>query len=254
MEYVDHNGRQTAYRTTEFGDGAPILYIHGSGGNHQVWAQQYGPEGVGPAVALDLTGHGESADVALDAGRETLDAYADDVVAVAEATGARTLVGNSLGGAVAMWVALERALPLDALVLCGTGAKLGVGDDLLEMLDGAFEAGVDAIHAPNLLFHETDSEMVERSTEQLLATGATVTARDFRTCDAFDVRDRLDDIEVPALAITGEHDGMTPPSFTEYLGENLPDCETAILEGCAHLSMVECPEAWNERVRAFLAD
>ncbi|WP_255195742.1 alpha/beta fold hydrolase [Halorarius litoreus] len=254
MEYVDHHGRETAYRATDFGDGAPVLYIHGSGGYHRVWTQQYGPDGVGPAAAVDLTGHGESADIDLAAGIETLDAYADDVVAVAEETGARTLVGNSLGGGVALWVALERDLPLDALVLCGTGAKLGVGDDLLEMLDSAFEAGVEAVHSPGLLFHDADQETVERSKEQLLETGAKVTARDFRTCDAFDVRDRLDEVEVPALAITGEHDGMTPPSFTEYLGEHLPNCETAILEDCAHLSMVERPEAWNEQVRAFLAD
>ncbi|WP_255149396.1 alpha/beta fold hydrolase [Halorarius halobius] len=252
MDTVSHHGRETAYRTTSFEEGDPVLYVHGSGGDHRVWVEQYGPQGIGPAAAVDLTGHGESDDEDLPAGEACLDAYADDVVAVAEATGARTLVGNSMGGAVALWVALERDLPLDALVLCGTGAKLGVGDDLLAMLDDEYDAAVEAVHAPDLLFHDADAETVERSKSLLTDTGGPVTARDFRTCDRFDVRERLDEVTVPALALTGEHDGMTPPSFTEYLGEHLPDCETAILDDCAHLSMLERPDAWNERVRSFL--
>lgn len=252
METIAHNGRETAYREIDFGDGDPVLYVHGAGGDHRVWVEQYGPKGIGPAVAVDLTGHGDSDDADLEPGLETMEAYADDVVAVAEATSARTLVGNSMGGTVALWVALERDLDVDRLVFCGTGAKLGVGDDLLAMLDEDFAAGVEAVHGPNLLFHEADAETVERSKALLHDTGAAVTARDFRTCDWFDVRDRLDEIEVPALALTGEHDGMTPPSFTEYLGEHLPDCEVDLLDDCAHLSMLERPQAWNERVRAFL--
>lgn len=253
MRTVSHHGRETAYRRTDFGDGDPILYVHGSGGCHQVWIEQYGPKGVGPAVAVDLTGHGGSDDVPLDPGRETLDAYADDVVAIAAATDARVLAGNSMGGAVAMWVALERDLEFDALILCGTGAKLGVSDDLLGLLATDFGAAVDALDEPEMLFHDAPQETVDQSTAMLHDVGAAVTERDFRTCDAFDVRDRLGEIEVPALAITGEHDGLTPPSFTEYLGERLTRGEAAILADCAHLSMLEEPGAWNDRVREFLA-
>lgn len=254
MQTVTHHGRDTTYRATEFDDGDPVLYVHGAGGDHRVWVEQYGPKGIGPAVAVDLTGHGDSDDADLAPGVETMDAYADDVVAVAEEAGARTLVGNSMGGTVAMWVALERDLELDRLVLCGTGAKLGVGDALLDRLDENFEAGVEAVHAPNLLFHDADAETIERSKAVLYDTGAAVTARDFCTCDWFDVRDRLDEIDTPALALTGEHDGMTPPAFTEYLGEHLPDCRVVLLDDCAHMSMVERPEAWNTRVRHFLDD
>lgn len=252
MRTVSHDGRETAYRRTDFGDGPDVLYVHGSGGDHRVWVEQYGPRGVGPAVAVDLTSHGGSDDVDLDPGRETLDAYADDVVAVAEETGATVLVGNSLGGAVVLWVALERPLSLDGLVLCGTGAKLGVSDDLLAQLDGDFEGAVEAVHDPDLLFHDVPVDIVERSKEMLLDVGGAVTERDFRTCDAFDVRNRLDEVAVPALAITGEHDGLTPPSFTAYLGEHLPRGRSALLDDCAHLSMLEEPEAWNDRVGAFV--
>lgn len=251
METVTHAGREVAYRRTGEGD-SPVLYVHGAGGDHRLWVEQYAPNGVGPAVAVDLTGHGESDDADLDAGPETLDAYAEDVLAVARETGAETLVGNSMGGAVALWAVIEHDFEPAALVLCGTGAKLGVGDDLLEMFENQFDAALETLAAPNLLFHDASADTVTRTTAAFHETGQAVTTRDFRTCDTFDVRDRLDEVDMPALAITGEHDGMTPPSFTEYLGSELPDCEMTLLEDCAHLSMLERPVAWNERVRAFL--
>lgn len=253
MDTVDHDGRTTAYRAPDFGEGPTTLYVHGSGGTHRVWVEQYGPDGPSVGIALDLSGHGESADVDTPAGPETLDAYADDVCAVARETGATVLCGNSLGGAVAMHVALERDLALDGLVLCGTGAKLGVGAPLLDALADDFEAAVSMIHQPGMLFANAPDEVVERSAEMLRATGRAVTERDFRTCNEFDVRDRLSEIEVPTLAITGREDGLTPPSFHEYLAEEIPNAELAIIEDAAHLSMLERPAEWNTAVETFLA-
>ncbi|PSQ53481.1 alpha/beta hydrolase [Halobacteriales archaeon SW_8_65_20] len=253
MNAVTHAGRAITYRQTGEGD-RPVLYVHGAGGDHRLWVEQYAPGRVAPAVALDLTGHGDSDDADLTPGADALDAYARDVLAVARETGARTLVGNSMGGAVALWAVLEHGVEPDALVLCGTGAKLAVGEALLDAFDSDLDAALDTLAGPDLLFHDADGDMRARTMAAFRETGQSVTARDFRTCDAFDVRDRLDEIDVPALALTGEHDGMTPPSFTDALGSGLPDCETAVLDDCAHLSMLERPTAWNERVRAFLGE
>ena len=98
METVTHDGRETAYRLARpEGPGPTTLYVHGSGGNHRLWAAQYGPDGPAhPAVAVDLSGHGESEDIDTDPGPATLSAYAADVAAVAEATDAAVLTGNSL--------------------------------------------------------------------------------------------------------------------------------------------------------------
>ncbi|WP_435193890.1 alpha/beta fold hydrolase [Natronomonas sp. EA1] len=251
MDTVTHDGRTTAYRAPGT-DEPTVLYIHGSGGTHRVWVNQYAPDGPAPGVALDLAGHGESDDIDTPAGPETLDAYADDVCAVARETGATVLCGNSLGGAVAMHVALERDLAIDGLVLCGTGAKLGVGQPLLDALADDFEGAVSMIHQPGMLFADAPEDVVEKSAEMLRTTGRAVTERDFRTCDAFDVRDRLEEIAVPTLAITGADDGLTPPSFHEYLVEGIPDATLELVDDAAHLSMLERPDAWNRAVEAFL--
>ena len=152
MESVTHHGRETAYRDATDGPD-PVLYIHGSGGTHSVWGEQCGRPGH-DAVALDLSGHGDSEDVDFGprAGLDAMAAYADDLVAVARETDATVLCGNSLGGAVALTVALDRELPLDGLVLVGTGAKLGVADDLLDALGGDYEAAIDALVDDDMLY------------------------------------------------------------------------------------------------------
>ena len=252
METVFHDGRTTAYRVTDFGSGPRVCHVHGAGGTHGVWVGQYGDREGPPAVAVDLSGHGDSDDVNVAPGTETVEAYADDVIAVCEATGASVLCGHSMGGAVALWVALERDLGLEALVLADSGAKLGVDDGLLESLERNFESAVASLHVPDTLFHDPDDELIEVSERGLLSTGPAVTLRDFRTCDAFDVRDRLGEVTPPTLAVCGEHDRMTPPQFHEYLAAELPDCEFEEIPGAAHMSMLERPERFNETVRSFL--
>jgi pimeloyl-ACP methyl ester carboxylesterase len=253
MQTVTHDGRTTAYRHTDYGEGDPVLYVHGSGGTHEIWVRQYGNREGRPAVAVDLSGHGESDDVDTPAGPETLDAYADDVLAVARETGATVLAGNSLGGAVVQRIALDRTFDPEALVLCGTGAKLGVNETLEESLATDFDAAVDLLHDEDMLFHDPDPEAAADSEATMRAVGREVTERDFLTCDAFDVRDRLEEVGTPSIAITGEYDQLTPVSFHEYLAEGLPACELAVVEDAAHLSMLERGEPWNDAVTGFLS-
>ena len=254
MERVTHDGRATAYRRFDRGgEGPTVCFVHGSGGTKDVWKSQARLADRFPGVAVDLSGHGDSDDVGTAAGPETLDAYADDVVAVTEATDATVLCGNSLGGAVALRVALDRDLGLDGLVLAGTGAKLGVAAPLRDALATDFERAVSLLHAPDRLFHDAPAEYVDLSESAMRACGREVTERDFLTCHAFDVRDRLDEIDAPALAVVGEHDELTPPTYHEFLAEHIPRAELATVPDAAHLAMIERPTAFNESLSAFLA-
>ena len=253
MEHVVHSNRETAYRLTGTdGDGPTTLYVHGSGGTHQVWVHQYAPRGPAhPAVALDLSGHGESEDVETEPGPKTLSAYAADVAAVARETDADVLVGNSLGGAVVFEVLLEGHYEPRGVVLAGTGAKLAVHETIRTLLREDFEAVVTLLHQESRLFSEPDEQLLASSKEALESVGQAVTRRDYLTCHEFDVRDRLDEVDVPALAVVGEHDTLTPPAYHEYLVENLPDCQLATVENAAHLAMLEQPRAFNAALDAF---
>ncbi len=254
METVSHHGRETAYRVSDRSTGsAPALFVHGSGGTHEVWKSQFARlSSDRPIVGLDLSGHGESEDIDTEAGSETLAAYAQDTLAVTEATDARILVGNSLGGAVVMTALLDHNPDVDAAVLVGSGAKLGVLEDLQDWLADDFDRAVDFLHGEDRLFHDPDERLDRLSRATMRAVGQAVTHRDYLTSNAFDERDRLDRIDVPTLAITGEYDGLTPPEYHEYLADHIPDAEYQILPDAAHLSMLETPAAFNDAFRAFL--
>ncbi|WP_330632010.1 alpha/beta fold hydrolase [Halocatena halophila] len=252
MKTVAHHGRTTAYRQPAGGSDEPIVYVHGSGGTHQLWVNQYATNSASrSAVALDLSGHGKSDPIDTPAGEATLSAYADDLEAVVNTVDGKYVVGNSLGGAVVLWSALERNLDVDGLVLCGTGAKLGVADPLKEALTTDLSSATELLHGVDLLFHDASDDVIAQSRQAMETTGLDVLRRDFLTCDAFDVRDRLDAITTPALALTGVHDQLTPVRFHEYLAEEFPDCELATIDDAAHLSMLERPDAFASALESF---
>ena len=253
METTVHQGRETVYKYTDLGgEDAPILFVHGSGGTHTVWKGQFRLADQRPVAALDLSGHGDSDDVDAGTGYTALSAYADDVLAVAEAVDAEVLVGNSLGGAVVMHILLEREYDPEAVVFTGTGARMGVLADLLSWLEEDFERALEFLHAHGRFFYDPDPELRDGSMERMRECGQEVTHRDFLTCHGFDVRDRLDEIDVPTLAVYGEHDQLTPPWFHEYIAENVTDGELVEIDDAAHLAFLERPEAFNDAVSAFL--
>jgi pimeloyl-ACP methyl ester carboxylesterase len=252
MDRVRHGGRTTAYETHDRGgDGTGLLCIHGSGGTRDLWAGQRRLATDRPVVTVDLSGHGDSEDVDAEPGYETLSAYVDDVVAVLEATDARVLVGSSLGGAVALRLAIDRDVDLAGLILAGTGARLAVLSDLLGWLDDDFDRAVEWLHEPDRLFHDADDATIAASREAMVATGRETTRRDFRTCHGFDVRDRVAEVAVPALAVVGEHDRLTPRHYHEFLADELPACELATVADAAHLAMLEAAPAFDAVVTDF---
>lgn len=252
METVTHHGRETAYETLGEGDRPPICCVHGSGGDRRLWQGQRSLSDDYPVIALDLSGHGDSDDVDASAGYTALSAYVDDVIAVVEDTGSNVLVGNGLGGVVVLHLLLERSRVPEAAVLSGTGARLGVLEDLLRWLETDFDRAVDFLHGRDRLFHDPDPDEEELSRGVLYDCGRAVTERDFRTCHGFDVRDRLDEIDVPVLVAYGEYDLLTPPWFHEYLADEIPDAELVGIDDAAQLSMLERPKPFNDAVRAFL--
>lgn len=254
MDKIEHDGRRTAYRVADRGaDGRTLLFVHGSGGDSCVWKAQHRLAGEHRVVSLDLSGHGGSDDVEAPPGQETLAAYVSDVAAVAKATDAEVLLGNSLGGAVIQWGIVSDTLDPDAAVLVGSGAKLAVLADLRDWLATDFDRAVAFLHQPGRFFADADERLVAASREAMHDCGRAVTERDFLTSHVFDIRDQLGEIDCPVLAIGGALDELTPPIYHEYLARQLPNGVLAIVPDAAHLVMLERPDRFNTAVTTFLA-
>ena len=82
--------------------------------------------------------------------------------------------------------------------------------------------------------------------------GQAQTLADFQACDAFDVTDRLGELLIPVLALTGENDAMTPPKYARALVDRVPDGEVRIVPAAGHLAMIECPAETNDALADFV--
>ena len=200
----------------ETGGGAPTLcLIHGAGENSLSWIRQL--EGLADAarvVALDLPGHGESE----GDGCRRIEDYARVVGGFISAAGLGRVVlgGHSMGGGIAQTVALERPELLAGLVLVGTGARLRVLPRVFELLASDYAEGCAFVNA--LAFSRATAHTLKDGVRTaMLGTRPDVTIGDFMACDRFDVMDRVGTIRLPALAICGEEDQLTPPTYAEFL-------------------------------------
>ncbi len=256
MPTVSVDGTEVYY--AQAGEGLPLLFVHGSGGDHTLWGHQLSAlRDRFTVAALDLNGHGKSPRRENSNANSALELYAQDALAVLNALAQETgegvvLLGHSLGGAVALSVALRRPSNLRALGLIGTGAKLKVHPDILRLIDEDFEKAIDFIlqwaFAPN-----PPAELYQRAKEQMLRNGQRALRRDFHACNAFDVMNCLGEITVPTLVVVGREDKLTPLKYSEYLQQHIPGAILEVIKGAGHMVMLERPEALNDVIRRSMS-
>ncbi|MFQ6033585.1 MAG: alpha/beta fold hydrolase [Candidatus Bipolaricaulia bacterium] len=229
--------------------GRDILLVHGSGGDHTIWSYQVrGLRERFSVAALALNGHGRSA---FREG-EGLETYTQDVLAVLERLSPDTfLVGHSLGGAVVLNVALRYPQMISGIGLIGTGARLRVLPEILELVERDFRAAIDLILSWAFA-KSPQPELLTKAKEQMQKNGQRALLRDLLTCDSFDVLRELEQIGAPALIVCGREDRLTPVKYAEYLRDHIPDATLKVIEGAGHMVMLERPEELNRAIEDFL--
>lgn len=233
------------------GQGQPaLLFVHGAGGDHTLWGQQVSELKKDFSVAaIDLNGHGRSPSREGDG----LQTYVEDVLAALAALSRPTvLVGHSLGGAIALKTALGHPENLVGLGLVGTGAKLKVHPQVLELCQTDFGKAVELVVSWSFA-EQADPVLLDRAREQMRRNGQAAFYRDFLSCSTFDVMRRLGEITVPTLVICGREDKLTPVKYSEYLQQNIPNARLKIIERAGHMVMLEQPEAVTNALREFCA-
>jgi pimeloyl-ACP methyl ester carboxylesterase len=242
MPYLDVEGRKAffVHRQPVPAGKLPFVFVHGAGGIHRHWLYQVRDLPRLSSYALDLPGHGESN----GPGCSSVAAYADWLIGFLDAAGLSQaiLVGHSMGGAIALQVALQHPDRVSGLGLVGTGARLRVAPALLEMLQQDFRCALPLVsewaYGP-----DASPEMVRQGQQQLTATAPEVVYNDFLACDGFQVMDRLQEIAAPTVVLCGTQDRMTPVKYSTYLADNIRDAGLHLVERAGHMVMLENPEA-----------
>jgi len=221
-----------------------LVFIHGAGCTGEVWEAQRRsfPESIAPS----LPGHGKPGSP------DTIEAFADAIERELEnhEVGEAVLCGNSMGGAVALQIALRQNPRVRGIVLLDSGAKLRVAPEIFDALEDDFPAATRML--AGYFFANPTPERTAAAVAMLAGVGQAQTIRDFRACDAFDASGRLANISVPTLAICGEKDVMTPPKFAQFIADRVPGAKARILADTGHLAMVENPAETNAALRAFV--
>lgn len=228
---------------------APVLFLHGAGGTHQLWLSVIHELEHTPSYAVDLPGHGRSE----GPGRDSIPAYGDWLISFLEASHLEqvVLVGHSMGGGLALDVALRYPSRVAALGLIATGARLRVAPAVLDGIrrDPAAVVALICRSVFGPCASQTNLQLGER---QLAATPPEVLYGDFVACDVFDVRERLAEIRCPTCIVCGALDQLTPLKYSIYLRDQIAGAELCSIEGCGHMVMLEQPQAVARALDSWL--
>jgi len=248
----------------DVGEGPVVVWLHGSGpgasghsnfkGNYPVFS-----EAGFRNIILDLPGFGRSDkpdDIKYD-----LDFFVSSVNAFLKKTGIErcTLLGNSLGGAIALGQTLAHPETVERLILMAPG---GVEEretyfemeGIIRMVEtfAAGKMGMEEmqhvmslqVYNPELLDNEILCErvaVVPSQPENL-----------FTTMMVPNMTERLQEIQIPIFGFWGTEDKFNPHSGSMKILHNAPDARMILLNRCGHWVQVEYPDLFNRSCIDFL--
>ncbi|MCB5275826.1 FAD-containing monooxygenase EthA [Arthrobacter sp. SO5] len=271
-EHITVAGTRLRYRKT--GTGAPVLLLHGIGQSLDDWTEQHERLSAHHTVySVDLPGFAYSDRVS---GAATLAKLSNILPAFLDAVGVHEplpVMGNSLGGAVAMKLAADHAGRVSALVLAnsaGFGKEVTLVLRLLSvrplaalLLRPDKAASLRTVQA---VFYDknlvTDARvghafaLSQRATHRQTVLDIAHdlgTIAGIRAAWRTELAKALATSDIPVLVVWGTHDHILPFSHLEAAAAALPQAESHVFSKTGHMPQIERPDEFAEVVEEFLA-
>ena len=273
--YDVHVGRHRV-STLTMGKGPDVLLIHGLGGTRASLFETAADLSPRYRVhAIDLPGFGSSSKPATGAYNARW--FAEIVLGLLDQLGISRahIVGNSMGGRVAIEVGLQAPERVTALgLLCPGVAFVRRGfHPIVRLMRPELGMLPHTLHRSLIasqfwaMFHDRDridpdvaSLMVEEFRRIYASRGARYaflsSARNIYLEAPFGRHGfypRLAGLEPPALFVWGSHDPLIPPAFGRHVRQWLPSAEQVVMQDCGHVPQVEHPEECNRLLLDFFA-
>ena len=264
-KYADVSGYATYYyyvgKTTlpdavpDFSQGRALLLLHGAGSNGHAWHYQY--EHLGnrhSPIALDLPGHGRSSGVE---GLRNIEDYAAFTLAFLDALrlDSAVVAGHSMGGAIAMELALRHQARVQALVLIATAPKFDIPKDRIETwravtMGRASQPFNNDGYSPKTI--ATKPEIIREGWGEQIQTDPRVRWGDLVACSQVDLRDRISQLDKPTLILAGADDSITPTAEAEFLRGRIKGARLEVVPDAGHRLTTERPDVVNIAIEKFL--
>jgi len=226
------------------------VFILEAGGNSLLWKRTLSfLSGEGTAIAVNLPGH-PSGEVTCKSAAD----YSEAVHSFIAERGIRkpAVCGHSMGGAIALTLALDHPEDLGSLILMDTGAKLGVNPELVEGLRDQPLRAIEKMITP-WSFHSLSLDAAREGRTALSISNLPVFLNDYLACDGFDVRARLPQIAARTLIICGESDRMTFPRWSHFMRANILASSAFFIRDAGHMVPLEKPQLCAQLIQSFLS-
>jgi 2-hydroxy-6-oxonona-2,4-dienedioate hydrolase len=163
------------------------------------------------------------------------------------------LLGNSLGGHVALVHVLKSSANIKSLILTGSSGLFenGMGDTYPKRGDYEYirKKTEMTFYDPNTASKELVDEVYQIVNERMKTLKVISLAR---SAIKNNLGDELKQIKLPTLLIWGNNDSITPPFVGREFNKLIPNSELHFIDHCGHAPMMEVPDEFNVILAEFL--
>jgi pimeloyl-ACP methyl ester carboxylesterase len=261
-KFIDVAGTRTRYH--DVGQGEPTILIHGGGpgaSGLSNYRKNVEPLGAGRRViVVDQPGFGETEGKLKDG--PIFAAMGDFVRSFMDAIGVQkaSFVGNSLGGATSLMVALRAPDRVNRLVLMGTGGSQAIFSPMpteglrrMAMFNGGEGPTLAKLKGViELLVFDSSSITEELLAERLKAAMRTDVIDIFKRPPMDIWRENLASLKHKTLIVWGRDDRVVPIDSSFILLKSMPNAQLHVYPKCGHWAQWEKAEEFNVLVAGFL--
>jgi len=245
----------------EEGTGFPLVLMHGLSGDQAGWvwvmpefSKHY------RTIAPDVRGHGDSGKPDMP---YSIQQFSADLFAFFQKLEIHQahLLGFSMGAAIAQQFVLDHPERVKSLILVSTFSHTDVHLHkafirLRKSLDRGgystfFDEMVKLAFNPDFVTANTHF-MEEVKTMGIKINSPTAIAHATEACMKFNVKNRISQISVPTLIISGREDTFTPLALSEQIHQSIQSSQWKIVEGVGHNIYIEKPAVLAQAVLEFL--
>src|SRR5512146_685391 len=243
------------------GEGVPVMLAHALGLDLTMWDALAGELASQRAVLrYDQRGHGGSA---VPRGPYTMDELVDDAARLIRewGRGPVAFVGLSMGGMVAQGLAVRYPELVRGIVVANSTSKYPAeaapnwADRIAKVDAGGMPAIAELVIERyfSAAFRAERADVVAHYRDIVLRSDPAGYVACCHAIAGVDWPGRLAQVKVPALVVAGALDVGAPPSMSQAIAERIAGSRLVVLDGVAHLSSAERPEALAALVREFVA-